>query len=141
MVKLLGGRGAAAVMGLFMLALGSSEASAQQIANINYNLKSAVNPATPIRRRSRSARRDPEFGRRHGHPGDRQDDECGDARQRQRRPGRAGAVGDPQDGVVDRDRGGLALSRRLAALCAGRQICFERAVGRRNQLPGDRRLF
>ena len=45
MVKLLGGRGAAAVMGMFMLALGSSEASAQQIANINYNLKSAVNAA------------------------------------------------------------------------------------------------
>ena len=45
MVKLLGGRGAAAVMGLFMLALGSSEASAQQIANINYNLKTAVNAA------------------------------------------------------------------------------------------------
>src|SRR4051794_22583710 len=38
MVKLLGGRGAAAVMGLFMLALGSSEASAQ-VANVNYDLK------------------------------------------------------------------------------------------------------
>jgi N-acetylmuramoyl-L-alanine amidase len=42
LIKLLGGRGAAAVMGMCMLALGSSEASAQQVANINYNLKSAV---------------------------------------------------------------------------------------------------
>ena len=42
MIKLLGSRGASAVMGLLMLALGSSEASAQQVANINYDLKSAV---------------------------------------------------------------------------------------------------
>lgn len=33
MIKLLGNRGAAAVMGLFMLALGSSEASAQNLVN------------------------------------------------------------------------------------------------------------
>jgi len=45
LVKLLGGRGAAAVMGLFMLALGSSEASAQQVANINFDLKRTANPA------------------------------------------------------------------------------------------------
>ena len=42
MVKLLGGRGAAAVIGMFMLALGSSEAGAQQVTNINYDLKSAI---------------------------------------------------------------------------------------------------
>jgi spore germination cell wall hydrolase CwlJ-like protein len=35
LVKLLGGRAAAAVMGLFMLALGSSEAGAQNLASLN----------------------------------------------------------------------------------------------------------
>jgi N-acetylmuramoyl-L-alanine amidase len=40
-IKLLGRRGASAVMGILMLALGSSEASAQ-VANINYDLKTAV---------------------------------------------------------------------------------------------------
>jgi N-acetylmuramoyl-L-alanine amidase len=40
-IKLLGSRGASAVMGIFMLALGSSEAGAQ-VSPINYNLKSAV---------------------------------------------------------------------------------------------------
>ena len=41
MVKLLGGRGASAVMGLFMLALGSSEAGAQSMANA-LNVPAAV---------------------------------------------------------------------------------------------------
>ena len=41
MVKLLGGRGASAVIGMVMLALGSSQASAQATP-ITYNLKSAV---------------------------------------------------------------------------------------------------
>jgi spore germination cell wall hydrolase CwlJ-like protein len=40
-IKLLGSRGASAVMGIFMLALGSSEAGAQ-VSPINYTLKSAV---------------------------------------------------------------------------------------------------
>jgi N-acetylmuramoyl-L-alanine amidase len=40
-IKLLGSRGASAVMGIFMLALGSSEAGAQ-VSPVNYNLKSAV---------------------------------------------------------------------------------------------------
>ena len=44
MIKLLGGRGAAAVMGMFMLALGSSEASAQAV-NVNYDLKTAIHAA------------------------------------------------------------------------------------------------
>ena len=44
MIKLLGGRGAAAVMGMFMLALGSSEASAQAV-NVNYALKPATHAA------------------------------------------------------------------------------------------------
>jgi spore germination cell wall hydrolase CwlJ-like protein len=35
LVKLFGGRGAAAVMGLFMLAIGSSEANAQNLASLN----------------------------------------------------------------------------------------------------------
>jgi len=43
-IKLLGRRGASAVMGILMLALGSSEASAQ-VANINYDLKTAVHAA------------------------------------------------------------------------------------------------
>jgi hypothetical protein len=43
-IKLLGGRGAAAVMGMFMLALGSSEASAQ-VANVNYDLRTAIHAA------------------------------------------------------------------------------------------------
>ena len=37
MIKLLGSRGASAVMGILMLALGSSEAGAQ-VANVNYDL-------------------------------------------------------------------------------------------------------
>jgi len=41
MIRLLGSRGASAVMGLLMLALGSSEAGAQ-VANINYDLKNAA---------------------------------------------------------------------------------------------------
>ena len=41
MIKLLGSRGASAAMGMLMLALGSSEASAQA-APINFNLKTAV---------------------------------------------------------------------------------------------------
>ena len=44
-IKLLGSRGASAVMGMLMLALGSSEASAQ-VANVNYDLKSAVQAAS-----------------------------------------------------------------------------------------------
>ena len=46
MIKLLGGRGAAAVMGMFMLALGSSGAGAQPLTNVNYDLKSAVEAAS-----------------------------------------------------------------------------------------------
>ena len=42
MIKLLGSRGASAVMGIFMLALGSSEAAAQ-VAPVSFNLKAAVN--------------------------------------------------------------------------------------------------
>jgi len=34
LVKLLGGRGASAVIGLFMLALGSSAAGAQQLSSL-----------------------------------------------------------------------------------------------------------
>ena len=45
MIKLLGSRGASAVMGILMLALGSSEAGAQ-VANVNYDLKSAVQAAS-----------------------------------------------------------------------------------------------
>jgi hypothetical protein len=45
-IKLLGGRGAAAVMGMFMLALGSSGAGAQPLTNVNYDLKSAVQAAS-----------------------------------------------------------------------------------------------
>ncbi|MFL6728891.1 MAG: cell wall hydrolase [Sphingomicrobium sp.] len=41
MVKLLGGRGAAAIIGLFMLAIGSSEAGAQSMPNV----QSLVTPA------------------------------------------------------------------------------------------------
>jgi len=44
-IKLLGSRGASAVMGILMLALGSSEAGAQ-VANVNYDLKSAVQAAS-----------------------------------------------------------------------------------------------
>ena len=45
MIKLLGSRGASAVMGILMLALGSSEAGAQ-VANVNYDLKTAVQAAS-----------------------------------------------------------------------------------------------
>ena len=41
MVKLMGGRAASAVIGLFMLAIGSSEASAQNLAS-NLNVPAAV---------------------------------------------------------------------------------------------------
>jgi len=44
-IKLLGSRGASAVMGILMLALGSSEAGAQ-VANVNYDLKTAVQAAS-----------------------------------------------------------------------------------------------
>ena len=46
MIKLLGNRGAAAVMGLFMLALGSSEAGAQSLPTLN--VPAAVSQATAL---------------------------------------------------------------------------------------------
>ena len=46
MIKLLGNRGAAAVMGLFMLALGSSEASAQSVGQAAALLRPAVAATT-----------------------------------------------------------------------------------------------
>ena len=53
MVKLIGGRAAAAIIGVFMLAVGSSAANAQAVP-VNYNLKDTVNSlsasasATPL---------------------------------------------------------------------------------------------
>jgi hypothetical protein len=44
-IKLLGARSASAIIGAFMLAFGSSGASAQQVTPVHYNLKAAIGSA------------------------------------------------------------------------------------------------
>ena len=101
-VKLSGGRGASAVMGLFMLAVGSS-ASAQDMpasSNVSAAVKAVdVSAAGEAARHSRRLR-----PRRQSRPGNRR--RRPRSRRQRRRCSAAGAVGDAQPGAaVDRDRG------------------------------------